>query len=202
MDMPKAIIFDVGGVLISDLFERYDQIAADRIGVSLDDFRKMRKKHWGDCRLGKIHSAEFWRRILSEFSKEDMLKDVVKGAYKVMKINRHILVIVKKLAKSGRYKLGVVSNNSFEWSHYAKSVIGLGKYFSVWISSSDVGMKKPDKEIFLLASDRLGVSPKDCIFIDNSKTNVAGAVAAGLTGIHYTTPSRLLKELRDLGIVV
>ena len=51
------------------------------------------------------------------------------------------------------------------------------------VDSSEVGVRKPDPAIYLLTSERLGVAPEGCAFLDDHPGNVAGAQAVGMAGI-------------------
>jgi putative hydrolase of the HAD superfamily len=70
--------------------------------------------------------------------------------------------------------------------------------FDVLVFSGDVGMAKPDPAIYQLAVSRLGLSPGECVFVDDLAVNVRGAVAAGLVGVHHTSVVSTLAELSVL----
>ena len=53
------------------------------------------------------------------------------------------------------------------------------------ISSAEVGMAKPEPEIFRLAAGRLGLDPAECVFVDDWDQNIEAAKAVGMTAIHY-----------------
>ena len=56
-------------------------------------------------------------------------------------------------------------------------------------------MCKPDARIFELALRRFGVAPEDCLFIDDVTANVAGAEAAGIAAIRFTSADALRQFL-------
>ncbi|MFI9006959.1 HAD-IA family hydrolase [Actinosynnema sp. NPDC053489] len=61
-------------------------------------------------------------------------------------------------------------------------------HFRHLVFSGDVGVAKPDPRIFAVPAERLGADPADCAFFDDRPENVAGAVAAGLTGVLWQGP--------------
>ena len=84
---------------------------------------------------------------------------------------------------------------------------GIEKYFSkeeraalfdVTVLSSDVGMLKPFPEIYQLASERIGVPPSGCIFVDDSEDNCAGADAAGMRPVRYISNRQAIADIRQL----
>lgn len=59
-------------------------------------------------------------------------------------------------------------------------------------------MRKPDPEIYRYAADRLGVRPEECVFVDDLRPNVGGAVEVGMVAIHHTDPEETVRELEAL----
>jgi len=87
------------------------------------------------------------------------------------------------------YKTGMVSNVSGRASLDAKFADGeLDELFDAVIPSGDVGVEKPDPEIFRLAAERLGVAAEECLFIDDISEYVAAAQAVGMQGVHHVDP--------------
>ncbi|WP_245975827.1 HAD-IA family hydrolase [Amycolatopsis palatopharyngis] len=74
----------------------------------------------------------------------------------------------------------------------------LSAYFDEQVFSGEVGVAKPDREVFLLTADLLGVPADACVFVDDAARNVAGAVAAGMVGVHHSSVSETLTELAVL----
>ena len=67
--------------------------------------------------------------------------------------------------------------------------------FDAWVISSEVGMRKPEERIFLLAAGKLGLPPQQCVFIDDIQANVDAATALGMAGVlhrdHLATTAHL-----------
>jgi len=70
--------------------------------------------------------------------------------------------------------------------------------FDTVVLSGEVGMRKPEKEIFLHAAETLGLAPAECVFIDDMEANVAAAQACGMTGVLHTETGGTAKALQDL----
>lgn len=77
----------------------------------------------------------------------------------------------------------------------------LGEVFGVTVVSGQEKLLKPQPEIFNLLCRRAGLSPENCIFIDDGLRNVEGACAVGMDGIHFTTPHALECALIERGIL-
>jgi len=70
--------------------------------------------------------------------------------------------------------------------------------FDTVVLSGEVGMRKPEKEIFLHAAETLGLAPAECVFIDDMEANVAAAQACGMTGVLHTETASTARALQDL----
>ena len=75
---------------------------------------------------------------------------------------------------------GLISN-SWVMDHYDRRLIG--ELFDVVVISAEVGLHKPQPEIYLLAAERLGLEPADCVFVDDLRENCDGAEAVGMTAV-------------------
>ena len=98
-----------------------------------------------------------------------------------------------------RFKLAVLSN----MNHGLASEM-LGEYrglFSEVMISGELGTAKPDGRAFLLAAQRLGEFPEDCIMVDDSLTNCTSAEEVGMRSIHYQNFQQFLQELAKYGIL-
>ena len=70
------------------------------------------------------------------------------------------------------------------------------------VVSGDERLLKPDPAIFRLCLDRNGLAAADCVFVDDSPANVAGAAAVGIDAIRFTDPEALAAELGRRGLPV
>ena len=70
--------------------------------------------------------------------------------------------------------------------------------FDAVVLSGLAGVAKPDAAAYELVAQRLGVPTRRCVFVDDLRRNVLGAVAAGMTGVHHRVPDTTLEELEVL----
>ncbi|MFI5608769.1 HAD-IA family hydrolase [Amycolatopsis sp. NPDC051903] len=74
----------------------------------------------------------------------------------------------------------------------------LAPFFDALVFSGEVGVAKPNREIYLVAAERLGLVAATCAFVDDAERNVRGATEAGMVGIHHVTMAGTLDELAAL----
>lgn len=70
--------------------------------------------------------------------------------------------------------------------------------FDDLVFSGEVGAAKPEPEIFLLAAERLGLAPAQCVFVDDAQRNVRGAACVGMVGVRHITVAETIAELLAL----
>jgi epoxide hydrolase-like predicted phosphatase len=73
-----------------------------------------------------------------------------------------------------------------------------GDLFDVTVISGEVGMRKPEPEIYLLTAERLGIPPSACVFVDDLGPNVTGAVKVGMVGVRHVSDEQTVAELEVL----
>ncbi|GHF46480.1 HAD superfamily hydrolase (TIGR01509 family) [Amycolatopsis bartoniae] len=74
----------------------------------------------------------------------------------------------------------------------------LGRWFDALVFSGEVGYVKPMPQIYLLTAEQLGLPATACVFVDDSRSNVDGAVKTGMVGVHHTAVAATLTELGAL----
>ena len=198
----KAIFFDAGGTLLHLDSSRIRDLLRDQLSIeiSLDGFA--RAQWLGMARVAELVAAgagsteqlkrEFYTTLLPEAGvSEELLTDAVDCAYTLARqemlwrqTEDGTAQVLEELKNRG-YILGVVSNSDGRIeSAFAQA--GLSGYFDFFIDSFNVGIEKPDPEIFLLATERAIVAPEQAAYVgDLYAVDVVGARKAGLLPILY-----------------
>jgi putative hydrolase of the HAD superfamily len=103
-------------------------------------------------------------------------------------------------ARAAGVRTGLISNSMGAGS-YDRAVFP--ELFDGVVISGDVGMHKPQPEIFLLGAERAGVAPEECVFVDDLRENCEGAQAVGMTAVLHRGAEATLPELeRLLGVAL
>jgi putative hydrolase of the HAD superfamily len=106
------------------------------------------------------------------------------------------MVEAVRRARAGGVRTGLISNSWGEGLSYDTSM--LEELFDGIVISGDVGMHKPEPEIFLLGAERIGVPATECVFVDDLRENCAGAEAVGMTPILHRGADSTLPRLEEL----
>jgi FMN phosphatase YigB (HAD superfamily) len=111
------------------------------------------------------------------------------------------VAIVERLFAAGQ-RMGVLSNtNPIDWGFVTSGRFPfLNRCFEQAVLSYEVRAMKPDRAIFDAAVDRAGAPAREVFFTDDREENVAGALAAGLDAMLFTSPEQLADELNRRGL--
>lgn len=101
------------------------------------------------------------------------------------------------------FLIAIASAGRLSKIQYCLSETGLEKYFRIIVSGTDVKASKPAPDCFLTAARRLGLSPKECYVLEDSKNGVLAAAAAGCATIMVPEEGeKSVKEMREYCIGV
>ena len=101
----------------------------------------------------------------------------------------------------GRFRLGCLSNsNALHWPRFL-SEMQLGNAFDHCFASHELGLLKPDREVFEVVLDTLGCAPERVLFLDDNAPNVEGARASGLHAHRVQGPAEARARLGSLGLL-
>ena len=203
--MIRNFVFDMGNVVI-----RFDPpYFLDRAGVCDPADRKLimnelfSSVEWAQMDEGTLTEETAERSILRRFP--DHLKDTVRDLLYSWAYQRDMIPGMEDLirrVKNAGYRIYLLSNASKAqhdyWPKYPVSELFDGK-----LISCDVRVVKPSHEIYRLFTQRFSLQPEECLFIDDSAANVAGAIACGWQGIVFHGSAEELEEkLRQFGISI
>jgi putative hydrolase of the HAD superfamily len=197
-----AILFDVGGVLLTNGWDHGERAAAvAHFGL---DAQALETRHltvmdtWerGEIDLNRyLDAAVFYEP--RPFSRSEFFSFMLAQSQKLPDGALHILA---QLAESNPCMIGALNNEARETNEFRFAHFGLRRYFKVAFSSCYLGLRKPEPAIYLRALDILGSKPERVLFIDDRQENVAGGLAAGMKAIQFTGADALRAALEDLGV--
>ena len=105
-----------------------------------------------------------------------------------------LVEVVRRVRRDPAVRTAVLSNADGLWAPPR----AWAPLFDVVVTSGEVGMAKPDRRIYLLTAERLGLAPADCVFVDDLAVNVRGAAAAGMVGVHHHSVRATTEEIEVL----
>jgi putative hydrolase of the HAD superfamily len=113
-----------------------------------------------------------------------------------------VLALARGLAKSAKYFMGTINNESKELNEYRILKFGLSEIFTLFLSSCYVGLRKPEEGIYRLALEVTQKMPEECCFIDDRALNLEAAERLGMHTIRMESAEQLREGLHNVGIEV
>lgn len=206
---PRGLIVDFGGVLTTSIFESFGAfcrehgIAPERLKQvlrgELDEEGRPDPTHPTNLiETGRLTGDEFNRYLARELSvdlPEPLDPQRLKDRLFFETRPEPAMVLAVSSLRSAGIPTALLSN-SWGGDGYPRELFA--EIFDAVVLSGEVGMRKPEPEIYRLAADRIGRDPADCVFVDDMRVNVVGAEAVGMTAILHRGPLRTIAELEGL----
>ncbi|MBW3588621.1 MAG: HAD family phosphatase [Actinobacteria bacterium] len=205
MGQITSLITDFGGVLTTSIFESFKAFCIDHSiepEVLRVVFAEMIAE--GDANLlfrlerGELEHEEFDRLFAEQLSKRSGVQvdhvDLKARMFFQVRPAPEIVNAIDSIHKAG-FATALLSN-SWGPGGYPREIFE--DMFDAVVISGEVGLRKPDPEIYLMTAKMIDRDPAECVFIDDIKVNVEGAEAVGMTGLHHREAKETLEELAKL----
>ena len=201
--MIKTIFFDIGGVLIDIHPERTYQYLSDSADVEVSMVKESFPWDAHDQYERGIMNNEDWFIAYKEALPQPCClkrSDFWNAWELLLGEEKNTVNILEALNK--QYSIWLLSNTNpkhiqdeIEKRYLFPSLVNGAVY------SFDVGVRKPEKEIYEIAMQRANANPQECLFIDDLLENIQAAKQIGIEGIHFISSEQLKQELVHLGII-
>lgn len=202
-DRYQAVIFDLGGVLVNwdprHLYGRFfnDDVAAMEQFLTEIDFHAWnleqdRGRSFADGVAALSAQFPQYADLIRAYDQywEDSITGQIDGTVDLL-----------RAAKSAGNSVNLLSNISREKFQVLQRKYDFFDEFDGCLISADVQLLKPDPRIYALLLEQIDRAAEDCIFIDDSAANVAGAARVGLMAIQFQSPQQLKTELQKHGVL-
>jgi beta-phosphoglucomutase-like phosphatase (HAD superfamily) len=193
----KAIIFDMDGVLIDAKEWHYESLnkALNIFGTKISRYdhlvtfdglptkKKLEMLSLEGAFPKKLHS--FVNDLKQQYTMEIVYtscKPVFQQQYALSRL------------KSEGYKLAVCSNSIRKTVEIMMEKAALSEYLEFTLSNQDVKQGKPDPEIYKLAINKLGLSPRECLIVEDNEHGVKAAIGSGANILKVESPNDVFYE--------
>jgi len=203
----KAVVFDLGGVLIDLHSDKAGRELIEQYGLSRHSFAPLTRSCFEShprsvtelAMLGKIETSTYLEAFLRECSVKNAERLRANRLSVVGRERKDVLTIVERLKQAG-LKCCVLSNTiALHWERLgsAREYPSLSLFDHIFASHL-IGHAKPKKEAFSFVANALKVQMAECLLVDDTLLNVEGAKAVGWRGILFSDAPQLQRDLGDL----
>ena len=192
----RAVIFDLGGVLVRTEERAPRQQLAARLGMTYEQLSSLVFDS-PSARLamqGKIAPEAHWETVRAALALSPQELSVVRSDFWAGDVLDSGLVDTLRALRP-RYKTALLSNAWGDLRQALASEWKIADVFDELVISAEVGLLKPAPRIYQLALERLGVAPQEAVFMDDFTENVAGARAVGMHAIHFRDSGQARADL-------
>ena len=194
----KVIFLDIGGVLLSDGWEYESrQKAAKKFGLDFAEMDTLHHVIFNVYEIASITLNEYLDTVVFNHPRHFTRKDFKAFMFTQTSELPGMLQWFKEWKKSCGFPIISINNEGRELNDFRIKKFGLHQCFDAFISSCEVGMRKPDPGIFTLAMGIAQASPEECIYFDDRLILVQAAQKLGIRSFHHKTFSTTKRILED-----
>jgi putative hydrolase of the HAD superfamily len=194
----KGLLVDFGGVLTTNVFDSF-RAFCEAEGLDPDTVRRsfredpralaeLRRLERGET--GEDEFAERFGPLVGVERTEGLVDRLFAGM-----APDDAMIGAVRTARGAGVRTGLISNS---WGAGRYDRDSFPELFDGVVISGEVGLHKPEPEIFRLGAERIGIPPEECVFVDDLRENCEGAEAVGMTAILHRGAERTVPELERL----
>jgi len=196
----RVIVFDYGEVISVSQSEADRAALVEISGLDTELFWQLYDRYREDLDQGVTLPREYWNLIARdagvEWSPATLQQLWAADIRSWISVEPGTVQLLAELHAGGT-RVALLSNAGFDFSDPFRHS-PMAAYFEAMFVSAELGLIKPDPEIYRVVARELGITLEQMVFIDNKKINVDAAVALGVTGHVFTTVAELRAFLESL----
>lgn len=195
----KILFFDIGGVLLTNGWGYASrQKAAQQFCLDLTELEALHQFVFNVYEISSITLDEYLDRVVFNHPRTFTKDDFITFMFAQSSELPGMLQWLKEWKRSARFLIYSINNEGRELNNYRIEKFRLHQCFDAFISSCEVGMRKPDPRIFTLAMGIAQASPHQCMYIDDRPILIQAAQNLGIQSfLHrsFTDTKRILNRL-------
>ena len=191
--MIKAIIFDIGEVLVGKVRKPLLDELIKKYKLNEEDFKKFETAIFEKVLLGQMKEEEYYLHLITKFNLPISVLELQKKAIALTKPIKETWKIVENL--KGKYILAILSDMGEQSAKIREDKFKISKTFNYVIYSFSVGVRKPNPRIYQHLLKLIKIPANECLFIEDKQKNIDEAKRQGMKTILFKNAKQLKKEL-------
>jgi putative hydrolase of the HAD superfamily len=198
-----AIFWDVGGVILSNGWDREARAAATKkFGIDWEEFQDRHELASPAFETGRITLDTYLQRTIfyrkRSFTREEFT-DFIFAQSEEFPESRAVL---SDVAACGKYLQATINNEPLELNEHRIREFNLRREFKAFFSSCYLGVRKPEERIYQVALAVTQRNPDECLFIDDRELNLECARQLQMRTIHFQDAAQLRRDLAASGVSI
>ncbi len=196
----KLALFDLGGVVVEVESDRLVLQVAQLLGQSFEDVQAAvyHQDLLLPFELGRIRPQAYFEGLKKALKIPWTYEQFVRAWNGIFRENKDVTFILERLRK--RHTLMALTNTNELHLNYIRNNVTSLNILKDWIASCDVGLRKPDPQIYLLALERAKVKPEEAVYVDDRPEMVEAGRSVGLNAIRFQNSRQLEQDLQAIGL--
>jgi putative hydrolase of the HAD superfamily len=196
-----ALFWDNGGVILTNGWDRdARKLAVGTFHLDWEDFEDRHELMLDAFETGALSLDDYLKRTVFYRPRSFTPEDFKKFMFAQSQPLPDSLAFAGELARSRKYLMAALNNESLEINEYRIKKFKLRDYFEAFFSSCYLGVRKPNAGIYKLALEITQREPGECILIDDRGLNLECARELGMNTIQYKNLAQLREDLARFGV--
>ncbi|WP_299288774.1 HAD-IA family hydrolase [uncultured Mucilaginibacter sp.] len=197
---PKVLFLDVGGVLLTNGWGHESrQLAAEKFNISYADMESLHNLIFPVYEIGSITLDEYLDTVVFNHPRDFTREDFKSFIFSESKELPDLLQWLKAWKKDCGFRIISINNEGKELNEYRIKKFALHQCFDAFVSSCEVGLRKPDPSIFKLAMGIAQAVPKQCYYFDDRPMLVEAARRTGINvfqHINFESTKQIIENIQ------
>lgn len=202
----EAVVCDFGGVLTTPLFEAFASIQ-EEFGIDAEELSagmQLLTEREGENPLfplerGEIAEDAFLAKLdaaLQELlGRETHVHRFREALFNGLEPNPPMIELMRELRGRG-LRMAMLTNNVREWEPLWRAMLPVDEIFEAVVDSGFVGHRKPERRIYEITVERIGVPFERCLFVDDLEPNILAAAELGMRAVRFEDNEQAIPAIR------
>lgn len=193
----KGVVFDWGGVIIDEPSGSLQRYCSRRLEIPIRKGSVAIWKFLPEYQSGKLNERQFWEAVCTAcdtpfdvIPAKSLWSDAVRT---VFDFRPEVVAAIQTLKHRGM-RVGFLSNTEPEAARFFHEMY-MDAWFDASVLSCEVGIAKPQREIYHLMADKLQLVPATILFLDDRQENIDGAVEVGMNAAKVSSSMTVMRVL-------
>jgi putative hydrolase of the HAD superfamily len=195
----KILFFDIGGILLTNGWGHESRLeAAELFNLDYKEVSELHTFIFNVYEAGSVDLDEYLDTVIFNRPRDFTREDFKEFMFAKSKELPGMLAWLKEWKKDCGFRIISINNEGKELNDYRVKKFKLHDCFDAFVSSCEVGIRKPDPKIFKLAMGIAQALPQQCVYFDDRKMFALAAQKLGIRAFQHTSFETTKKILEDL----